>query len=58
MTIHGELRLRVTAAPPSALRMAVGDDHFAVRPLVEIELSDAGLQRMIARVRQRLVSSP
>jgi len=56
MTMCGEVRLRVADELPTAIDMTVGAHRVAVRPLVEIEAEDPAVQRILARLRQRLGS--
>ena len=52
----GEVRLRVADELPTAIDITVGAHRMAVRPLVEIEAEDPAVQRILARLRQRLGS--
>lgn len=53
----GEVRLRVVDERPRAIEVTVGEHRIAVRPLVEIEADDPAIQRILARLRQRLGSA-
>lgn len=56
-TNWGEVRLRVVEALPVAIEVTVGEHRLAVRPLVEIEVTDRNVQRLLVRLRQRLGSA-
>jgi transcriptional regulator with XRE-family HTH domain len=56
-TWFGEVKLRVAEVRPRAIEVTVGEHRIAVRPLVEIEADDAAIQRILARLRQRLGSA-
>lgn len=57
MTIDGELRLRVAEELPAGIEVRVGDYRVRVRPVTEIEVDDPAVQRILARLKQRLGST-
>jgi transcriptional regulator with XRE-family HTH domain len=56
ITMYGELRVRAVDELPPAVEVAVGEWQIPVRPLVDIEAADPAMQRILARLRQRLRS--
>jgi hypothetical protein len=58
ITFYGELRVRVVDELPVAIEAAIGERRISVRPLVDIEAADPAMQRILARLRQRLRSAP
>ncbi len=53
----GEVRLRVVDQLPTSVEVMLGERRVPVRPLVEIEADNPAVQRILARLRERLGSA-